>query len=60
MNHLVFFFLLSALFQLYSEKRRQYTLVRNNPTEIVEKVASDIEKLLSKKKKALEVREGAR
>ncbi|KAG7319330.1 hypothetical protein KOW79_017804 [Hemibagrus wyckioides] len=39
---------------LYSEKRRQYTLVRNNPREIVEKVASDIEKLLSKKKKALE------
>ncbi|KAK3512490.1 hypothetical protein QTP70_014678 [Hemibagrus guttatus] len=40
--------------RLYSEKRRQYTLVRNNPREIVEKVASDIEKLLSKKKKALE------
>ncbi|XP_062842864.1 voltage-dependent calcium channel subunit alpha-2/delta-2-like isoform X3 [Trichomycterus rosablanca] len=39
---------------IYSEKRRQYTLVRNNPREIVEKVASDIEKLLSKKKQALE------
>ncbi|KAI4894418.1 hypothetical protein NFI96_030272 [Prochilodus magdalenae] len=39
---------------IYSEKRRQYSLVRNNPREIVEKVASDIEKLLAKKKRALE------
>ncbi|KAK1800051.1 hypothetical protein P4O66_006559, partial [Electrophorus voltai] len=39
---------------IYSEKRRQYSVVRNNPRDIVEKVASDIEKLLAKKKKALE------
>uniref|UniRef100_A0AAR2KJ20 VWFA domain-containing protein n=1 Tax=Pygocentrus nattereri TaxID=42514 RepID=A0AAR2KJ20_PYGNA len=39
---------------IYTEKRRQYSLVRNNPREIVEKVASDIERLLAKKKRALE------
>ncbi|XP_076858364.1 voltage-dependent calcium channel subunit alpha-2/delta-2b [Brachyhypopomus gauderio] len=38
---------------IYSEKRRQYSLVQNNPRDVVEKVASDIEKLLAKKKKAL-------
>ncbi|KAL2091274.1 hypothetical protein ACEWY4_013537 [Coilia grayii] len=38
---------------IYSEKRRQYTLVKNNPREMVERVASDIEKLLAKKRKAL-------
>uniref|UniRef100_A0A8C1D146 VWFA domain-containing protein n=1 Tax=Cyprinus carpio carpio TaxID=630221 RepID=A0A8C1D146_CYPCA len=42
------------LFQIYSEKRRQFSLVRNNPREIVEKVATDIERLLAKKRKALE------
>ncbi len=44
------------LFQIYGEKRRQFSLVRNNPREIVEKVATDIERLLAKKRKALEVR----
>uniref|UniRef100_A0A672N965 Calcium voltage-gated channel auxiliary subunit alpha2delta 2 n=1 Tax=Sinocyclocheilus grahami TaxID=75366 RepID=A0A672N965_SINGR len=39
---------------IYSEKRRQFSLVRNNPREIVEKVATDIERLLAKKRKALE------
>lgn len=43
------------LFQIYSEKRRQFSLVRNNPRDIVEKVATDIERLLAKKRKALEV-----
>lgn len=43
--------------QIYNEKRRQYSLMRNNPRDIVEKVASDIEKLLAKKKRALEVSE---
>uniref|UniRef100_A0AAY3ZXZ4 VWFA domain-containing protein n=1 Tax=Denticeps clupeoides TaxID=299321 RepID=A0AAY3ZXZ4_9TELE len=38
---------------IYSEKRRQYSLLKNNPREMVEKVASDIEKLLAKKRKAL-------
>uniref|UniRef100_A0A672NCX1 Calcium voltage-gated channel auxiliary subunit alpha2delta 2 n=1 Tax=Sinocyclocheilus grahami TaxID=75366 RepID=A0A672NCX1_SINGR len=42
------------MFQIYSEKRRQFSLVRNNPREIVEKVATDIERLLAKKRKALE------
>uniref|UniRef100_A0AAY4A3H8 VWFA domain-containing protein n=1 Tax=Denticeps clupeoides TaxID=299321 RepID=A0AAY4A3H8_9TELE len=40
---------------IYSEKRRQYSLLKNNPREMVEKVASDIEKLLAKKRKALHV-----
>ncbi len=44
------------LFQIYGEKRRQFSLVRNNPREILEKVATDIERLLAKKRKALEVR----
>ncbi|XP_030634228.1 voltage-dependent calcium channel subunit alpha-2/delta-2b [Chanos chanos] len=39
---------------IYNEKRRQYSLVKNNPREMVEKVASDIEKLLAKKRTALE------
>uniref|UniRef100_A0A671LCP7 Voltage-dependent calcium channel subunit alpha-2/delta-2-like n=1 Tax=Sinocyclocheilus anshuiensis TaxID=1608454 RepID=A0A671LCP7_9TELE len=39
---------------IYSEKRRQFSLVRNNPREIIEKVATDIERLLAKKRKALE------
>ncbi|XP_016397586.1 voltage-dependent calcium channel subunit alpha-2/delta-2-like [Sinocyclocheilus rhinocerous] len=42
------------LFQIYGEKRRQFSLVRNKPREIVEKVATDIERLLAKKRKALE------
>uniref|UniRef100_A0AAQ4PVP6 VWFA domain-containing protein n=1 Tax=Gasterosteus aculeatus aculeatus TaxID=481459 RepID=A0AAQ4PVP6_GASAC len=40
--------------QLYNEERRQFNLVRNQPRKIVEKVASDIEKLLAKKRKALD------
>uniref|UniRef100_A0A8C5FU49 VWFA domain-containing protein n=1 Tax=Gadus morhua TaxID=8049 RepID=A0A8C5FU49_GADMO len=40
--------------QIYNEKRRQFSLVKNQPREIVEKVASDIEKLLAKKRKALD------
>ncbi|XP_077081625.1 voltage-dependent calcium channel subunit alpha-2/delta-2b isoform X1 [Siphateles boraxobius] len=39
---------------IYIEKRRQFSLVRNNPRDIVEKVATDIERLLAKKRKALE------
>ncbi|CAL8276909.1 unnamed protein product [Boreogadus saida] len=39
---------------IYNEKRRQFSLVKNQPREIVEKVASDIEKLLAKKRKALD------
>uniref|UniRef100_A0AAQ4QBD4 VWFA domain-containing protein n=1 Tax=Gasterosteus aculeatus aculeatus TaxID=481459 RepID=A0AAQ4QBD4_GASAC len=39
---------------LYNEERRQFNLVRNQPRKIVEKVASDIEKLLAKKRKALD------
>uniref|UniRef100_A0A671KSA5 Voltage-dependent calcium channel subunit alpha-2/delta-2-like n=1 Tax=Sinocyclocheilus anshuiensis TaxID=1608454 RepID=A0A671KSA5_9TELE len=35
-------------------KSIQFSLVRNNPREIVEKVATDIERLLAKKRKALE------
>ena len=41
--------------QIYNEKRRQFSLVKNQPRQIVEKVASDIEKLLAKKRKALDV-----
>ncbi|XP_062419912.1 voltage-dependent calcium channel subunit alpha-2/delta-2-like [Pungitius pungitius] len=39
---------------LYNEERRQFSLVKNQPRKIVEKVASDIEKLLAKKRKALD------
>ncbi|XP_051551133.1 voltage-dependent calcium channel subunit alpha-2/delta-2-like [Myxocyprinus asiaticus] len=39
---------------IYNEKRRQFSVVRNNPRDIVEKVATDIERLLAKKRKALE------
>lgn len=47
------------VFQIYLEKKRQFSLVRNNPRDIVEKVATDIERLLAKKRKALEVRKHA-
>uniref|UniRef100_A0A671YBL5 Calcium voltage-gated channel auxiliary subunit alpha2delta 2 n=1 Tax=Sparus aurata TaxID=8175 RepID=A0A671YBL5_SPAAU len=40
--------------QIYNEERRRFSLVRNQPRKIVEKVASDIEKLLAKKRKALD------
>lgn len=39
--------------QIYIEKRRHFSLVKNAPYEMVEKGASDIEKLLTKKRKAL-------
>ncbi|XP_076012856.1 voltage-dependent calcium channel subunit alpha-2/delta-2-like isoform X2 [Genypterus blacodes] len=39
---------------IYNEKRRQFSVVKNQPREMVEKVASDIEKLLAKKRKALD------
>ncbi|XP_045078929.1 voltage-dependent calcium channel subunit alpha-2/delta-2-like isoform X1 [Coregonus clupeaformis] len=39
---------------IYNEKRRQFSLVKNSPYEMVEKVASDIENLLAKKRKALD------
>lgn len=41
--------------QIYNEERRRFSLLRNQPRKIVEKVASDIEKLLAKKRKALNV-----
>lgn len=41
--------------QIYNEERRRFSLVRNQPRKIVEKVASDIENLLAKKRKALDV-----
>uniref|UniRef100_A0A8D3D565 VWFA domain-containing protein n=1 Tax=Scophthalmus maximus TaxID=52904 RepID=A0A8D3D565_SCOMX len=40
--------------QIYNEERRRFSLVKNQPRKIVEKVASDIEKLLAKKRKALD------
>ncbi|MGH0178779.1 UNVERIFIED_CONTAM: hypothetical protein FKN15_078406 [Acipenser sinensis] len=40
--------------QIYNEKRNQFEIKKNSPKELVEKVASDIEKLLAKKRKALE------
>uniref|UniRef100_A0A3Q2XMX0 Calcium voltage-gated channel auxiliary subunit alpha2delta 2 n=1 Tax=Hippocampus comes TaxID=109280 RepID=A0A3Q2XMX0_HIPCM len=39
---------------IYNEERRHFNLGKNQPRKIVEKVASDIEKLLAKKRKALE------
>ncbi|MGH0179606.1 UNVERIFIED_CONTAM: hypothetical protein FKN15_002171 [Acipenser sinensis] len=39
---------------IYNEKRNQFEIKKNSPKELVEKVASDIEKLLAKKRKALE------
>uniref|UniRef100_A0A8C2WZ72 Calcium voltage-gated channel auxiliary subunit alpha2delta 2 n=1 Tax=Cyclopterus lumpus TaxID=8103 RepID=A0A8C2WZ72_CYCLU len=39
---------------IYNEERRRFSLVKNQPRKIVEKVASDIEKLLAKKRKALD------
>uniref|UniRef100_A0A3Q0SDP2 Calcium voltage-gated channel auxiliary subunit alpha2delta 2 n=1 Tax=Amphilophus citrinellus TaxID=61819 RepID=A0A3Q0SDP2_AMPCI len=41
---------------IYNEERRRFSLVKNQPRKIVEKVASDIEKLLAKKRKALDQR----
>ncbi|CAG06904.1 unnamed protein product, partial [Tetraodon nigroviridis] len=39
---------------IYNEERRHFSLVRNQPRKIVEKVASDIENLLAKKRRALD------
>ncbi|XP_017290979.1 voltage-dependent calcium channel subunit alpha-2/delta-2-like isoform X2 [Kryptolebias marmoratus] len=39
---------------IYNEERRRFNLVKNQPRRIVEKVALDIEKLLAKKRKALD------
>uniref|UniRef100_A0A3Q3NN01 Voltage-dependent calcium channel subunit alpha-2/delta-2-like n=1 Tax=Mastacembelus armatus TaxID=205130 RepID=A0A3Q3NN01_9TELE len=39
---------------IYNEERRRFSLVKNQPRKIVEKVASDIDKLLAKKRKALD------
>ncbi|KAA8593427.1 hypothetical protein FQN60_009543, partial [Etheostoma spectabile] len=39
---------------IYNEERRRFSLVKNQPRKIVEKAASDIEKLLAKKRKALD------
>lgn len=41
--------------RIYNEERRRFSLVKNQPRKIVEKVALDIEKLLAKKRKALVV-----
>lgn len=46
---------LHVTLQIYNEERRRFNVVRNQPRKIVEKVASDIEKLLAKKRKALDV-----
>uniref|UniRef100_A0A3B3U9A9 Calcium voltage-gated channel auxiliary subunit alpha2delta 2 n=1 Tax=Poecilia latipinna TaxID=48699 RepID=A0A3B3U9A9_9TELE len=39
---------------IYNEERRHFKLAKNEPRRIVEKVALDIEKLLAKKRKALD------
>lgn len=42
--------------QIYNEKKSQFEIKRNNPKDLVERVARDISKLLNSKRKALEVR----
>uniref|UniRef100_A0A1A8GTV4 Calcium channel, voltage-dependent, alpha 2/delta subunit 2 n=1 Tax=Nothobranchius korthausae TaxID=1143690 RepID=A0A1A8GTV4_9TELE len=39
---------------IYNEKKSQFDIKRNNPKDLVERVARDISKLLSSKRKALE------
>ncbi|XP_053724518.1 voltage-dependent calcium channel subunit alpha-2/delta-2a isoform X2 [Synchiropus splendidus] len=39
---------------IYSEKKSQFEIKRNNPRDLVERVARDISKLLNSKRKALE------
>lgn len=46
--------------QIYNEKKSQFEIKRNNPKDLVERVARDISKLLNSKSKALEVRESSR
>lgn len=41
--------------QIYNEKKSQFEIKRNNPKDLVERVARDISKLLNNKRKALEV-----
>lgn len=41
--------------QIYNEKKSQFEIKRNNPKDLVERVARDISKLLNSKRKALEV-----
>lgn len=45
--------------QIYNEKKSQFEIKRNNPKDLVERVARDISKLLNNKRKALEVRRAA-
>lgn len=42
--------------QIYNEKKSQFEIKRNNPKDLVERVAREISKLLQSKRKALEVR----
>uniref|UniRef100_A0A3Q2XC67 Calcium channel, voltage-dependent, alpha 2/delta subunit 2a n=1 Tax=Hippocampus comes TaxID=109280 RepID=A0A3Q2XC67_HIPCM len=42
---------------IYNEKRSQFEIKRNNPKDLVERVARDIARLLNSKRKALEVRD---
>uniref|UniRef100_A0A8C6TE67 Calcium channel, voltage-dependent, alpha 2/delta subunit 2b n=1 Tax=Neogobius melanostomus TaxID=47308 RepID=A0A8C6TE67_9GOBI len=39
---------------IYNEERRRFSVIKNQPRRIVEKVALDIERLLAKKRKALD------
>ncbi|TNM88764.1 hypothetical protein fugu_005018 [Takifugu bimaculatus] len=39
---------------IYNEKKSQFEIKRNNPKDLVERVARDISKLLNNKRKALE------
>lgn len=41
--------------QIYNEKKSQFEIKRNNPKDLVERVARDISKLLNSKRKSLEV-----
>ncbi|CAB1432773.1 unnamed protein product [Pleuronectes platessa] len=46
--------LCAARFAIYNEKKSQFEIKRNNPKDLVERVARDISKLLNSKRKALE------
>uniref|UniRef100_A0A7N6FCA2 VWFA domain-containing protein n=1 Tax=Anabas testudineus TaxID=64144 RepID=A0A7N6FCA2_ANATE len=43
-----------VLFCIYNEKKSQFEIKKNNPKDLVERVARDISKLLNSKRKALE------
>lgn len=49
----------SLSLQIYNEKKSQFQIKRNNPRDLVERVAQDISNLLHKKGKALGVRRHA-